>query len=68
MFRSLCKEDNQHIIDMVVHNLCPAALVEGGGFKALMNYTEPGYHVPTATLITEFVRQKFINGKDSMKQ
>ena len=53
---------------MVVHDLRPAALVEGAGFKALMNYIELGYRVPTATHIAVVVRQKFVNGKASMKQ
>ena len=35
------KRITKHIIDMVVHDLRPAALVEGAGFKALMNYIEP---------------------------
>ena len=49
---------------MVVHNLQE----EGADFKVLMNYTELGYHVPTAIHIAEVVRQKFINRNDSMKQ
>ena len=57
----------EHIVDMVVHDLRPAALVEGTGFKALMNYIEPGYRVPTATHIAEVVRQKFASGKNSIK-
>ena len=70
---SKCSEANakrttEHIIDMVVCNLRPAALVEGAGFKALMNYIEPGYRVPTATHIAAVVRQKFFNGKATMKQ
>ena len=58
----------EHIVDMVVRDLRPAALVEGAGFKALVNYIEPGYRVPTATHIAAVVRQKFVNGKATMKQ
>ena len=58
----------EHIVDMVVCDLRPAALVEGAGFKALMNYIKPGYRVPTATHIAAVERQKFVNGKASMKQ
>jgi len=46
---------------MVVRDLCPAAMVEGVGFQALMNYVEPGYHVPSATYIAEVARRKFTN-------
>ena len=62
------KKIAKHIVDMVICNLCPAALVEGAGFKALMNYIEPGYRVPTSTHIAEVVRQKFVIGKDNMKR
>ena len=57
----------EHIVDMVVRDLRPAALVEGTGFKALMNYIKPGYRVLTATHIAEVVRQKFVSGKNSIK-
>ena len=59
------KRITEHIVDMVVRNLRPAALVEGADFKELMNYIEPGYHVPTATHIAAVVRQKFVNVKAS---
>ena len=62
------KRITEHIVDMVVRDLRPAALVEGAGFKALMDYIEPGYCVPTATHIAAVVRQKFVNGKATMKQ
>ena len=62
------KKITEYIVDMVVHDLRPAALVKGAGFKALMNYIEPGYRVPTATHIAEMVRQKFVIGKDNMKR
>ena len=41
------KKITEHIVDMVVRYLWLAALVEGAGFKALMNYIEPDYRVPT---------------------
>ena len=62
------KKITEYIVDMVVRDLRPAALVEGAGFKALINYIEPGYRVPTATHIAEVVRQKFVIGKDNMKR
>ena len=30
----------------MAHNIHPAAVVEGEGFKALLNFIEPGYKVP----------------------
>ena len=52
---------------MVARDLRPAALVEGGGFKDLMKYIEPGYKVPTATHISEAVRKKHVAAKGSLK-
>jgi len=59
--------DTEHVTGMVVRNLCPAAMVEGVGFGALMNYVEPGYHVPSATHIAEVARRKFTNGETAIK-
>jgi len=59
-----CKENNKHIVGIVVRDLCPAAMVEGVGFQALMN---SGYHVPSATHIGEVVRRKFTNEKTAIK-
>ena len=61
------KRISKHIVNVVVRNLCTAALVEGSGFKVLMNYMESGYHVPTSTHIAEVVKQKFVKGKDNIK-
>ena len=57
------KRITEHIVDVVIRDLRPAALVEGAGFKALMNYVEPGYRVPSSTHIAEVVKQKFVKGK-----
>ena len=51
-------------MDMVARDLRSAALVEGGGFKDLMKYIEPGYKVPTATHISEAVRKNMWLPKD----
>ena len=58
----------EHIVDVVIRDLRPAALVEGAGFKVLMNYVESGYCVPSSTHIAEVVKQKFIKGKDNIKR
>ena len=61
---SQAKEITSRIVDMVARDLRPAALVEGGGFKDLMKYIEPGYKVPIATHISEAVRKKTWLPKD----
>jgi len=60
------KKITEHITDMVVHDLRPAAIVEGTGFKARINYIEPGYHVPSYTHIAEVARRKFTDGKEDI--
>jgi len=69
MPRKLCKENivTEHIVGMVICDLRQAAMVEGVGFRALMNYVEPGYHMPSATHIAEVARRKFTNGKTAIK-
>ena len=62
------KRITEHIVDVVICDLRPAALVEGAGFKALMNYVEPGYRVPSSTRIAGLVKQKFVKGKDNIKR
>ena len=53
----------EHVVNVVICDHRPAAPVEGAGFKALMNYVESGYRVPSSTHIAEVVKQKFIKGK-----
>lgn len=40
------------IANIVAHDLCSAAVVEGDGFKALLKFIKPGYKVPSVTHIT----------------
>ena len=53
---------------MVACDIRPAAIVEGDGFKALMKFVEPGYKVPSATLIAQIVHQKHELGKRILKE
>ena len=57
------KRITKHIVDVVIRDLRPAALVEGGGFKALMNYVEPIYRVPSSTHIAEVVKTEVCERK-----
>ena len=60
------KKITELIVDMVVRDLRPAATVEGSGFKALINYIEPGYRVPSANHIAEVARRKYLSGKNAI--
>ena len=61
------KRITKHVVTVVIRDLHPGVLVEGAGFKVLIDYMEPGYHVPTSTHITEVVKQKFVKRKDNIK-
>ena len=55
------KNITEHIVDMVVRDLRPAATVEGSGFKVLINY------VPSANLIAKVVRWKYLSCKSAIR-
>ena len=56
------------ITDMVARDLLPAAIVKGEGFRALLNYIEPGYKIPSDTHIASVIQQKHEVGKRAMMQ
>ena len=61
------KNITEHIVDMVVRDLCPAATVGGSGFKVLINYIEPDYCVPSANLIAKVARRKYLSCKSAIR-
>ena len=69
MHRSKCstaraREITLRIVDFVICDLRPAAVVEGEGFKNLMKCLEPGYKVPSSTHISELVKKKYVAAKE----
>ena len=52
------------IAEFVASDLRPLSIVDGAGFKQLVNYLEPGYKVPSHSHITSICRMKF----DAMKE
>ena len=65
---SRAKRITELVVDMVARDLRPAAIVNGEGFQALLNYIEPGYKVPTDTHIAQAVRQKHDTSKKALKK
>lgn len=53
---------------MVARDLRPAAIVKGEGFRALLNYIEPGYKIPSDTHIASVIQKKHEVGKRTMMQ
>ena len=72
MPRSKCsatrtREISLRIVDFVVCDLRPAAVVEGEGFKNLLKCLEPAYKVPSSTHISELVKKKYVVAKEQLK-
>ena len=49
----------QLLVDMVAIDARPIAIVEGTGFKRLVNYLEPGYKVPSAVHIASCLHERY---------
>ena len=47
------------VCEMVARDLRPVSIVEGDGFKWLINYLEPEYRVPSHTHITSVCHRMF---------
>uniref|UniRef100_A0A1X7SFL6 BED-type domain-containing protein n=1 Tax=Amphimedon queenslandica TaxID=400682 RepID=A0A1X7SFL6_AMPQE len=60
------KEITKRIAEMVARDLRPLSLVEGEGFKRLMNYVEPGYTVPSHTHVTTICRRMYSELKEKL--
>ena len=48
----------QPLVDMVVIDARPAAIIEGTGFKRLVKYLELGYIMPSAVYIGSSLRER----------
>ena len=46
---SFVQEITRRIAEMVARDLRPISIVEGVGFRHLLSYMKPGYHVPSYT-------------------
>ena len=66
--RTVCSEGHAKkitnlMVEMVTLDLRPAAMVEGIGFKRLINYLEPNYRVPSAVHITSCLQEHYAKTK-----
>ena len=66
--RTVCSEGHAKkitnlMVEMVTLDLRPAAMVEGIGFKRLINYLEPNYRVPSAVHITSCLQEHYAKAK-----
>ena len=52
------------IAELTVYDLRPARMVEGRGFRELMEYCEPGYTVPSRKHISKLMYDRFVSGKE----
>ena len=54
------------IAEFVARDLRPLSIVDGAGFRQLVNYLEPGYKIPSRTHVTSICRKKFISLKEEL--
>ena len=69
--KTICSEGHAKkitnlIVEMIVLDLRPAAMVEGAGFIRLINYIEPGYRVPSAMHVTGHLEKKYLQTKGTV--
>ena len=71
--RTICSEGHAKkitnlMVEMVTVDLRPAAIVEGTGFRRLINYLEPNYRVPSAVHITSCLQEHYETAKTRLIQ
>ena len=47
------------IVEMIAVDMRPIRIVKCDGFLRLMNFVEPGYHVPSTTHISSLIERRF---------
>ena len=58
----------QLIADFVAQDTRPAAVVEGAGFKKLLNYLEPGYKIPSAVHLVTCLQKRYSQVKSTVQR
>jgi len=56
------------LVEIIVLDLRPAAMVEGKGFRALINYVNPNNRVLSAMHITSCLQEKYLQAKSILMQ
>lgn len=56
----------QRLCFMVEKDMMPLNVVDGEGFSELLNYTQPGYRIPSRGTITSHVEKRY-EKKDDLK-
>ena len=62
------KKTTQLLVDMVALDTRPAPVIEGTGFKRLLNYLEPGYKVPSAVHIVTCLQTRYSEVKSIIER
>jgi zinc finger BED domain-containing protein 1 (E3 SUMO-protein ligase ZBED1) len=55
------------IADLICRDLRPISIVNGGGFRDLLQYLEPGYKIPSHTHMASIIAQKHEVGIEKLK-
>ena len=62
------KEINFKLLDFIVLDLRPIAIVDGCGFRRFVECLEPGYNLPSRKYLTKLLHQKFEEAKQVLKE
>ena len=56
------------ILNMIIKDIRPIAIVEGEGFQEMMHLVEPGYKVPSRKYFTKSLHLKYSEGVKNLKK
>ena len=56
----------EKIVEFIAKDMRPLSVVDGDGFKQLINCLEPGYKVPSRTHVTSICHKKFVAVKEQL--
>ena len=62
------KEINAALLNFIVLDLRPIAVVDGTGFNQLLNCIEPGYVVPSRTFVMNSLKQRYATMKHTLQE
>ena len=62
------KEINAALLNFIVLDLRPIAVVDGTGFNQLLNCVEPGYVVPSRTFVMNSLKQRYAAMKHTLQE
>lgn len=57
----------ERICEIISNDLLPVSVVEGGGFRKLINFIQPEYNIPSRATITSRLEDRYEKKKEELK-